>query len=291
MRFATITALAGMIILGLAFVAGCSDDQATAPTITYADNEDPIFVSIKTQIDETLEGVVNDMTSGLGNIKAVPGDTVSIKADLMPIDIIPDPLEEVDTLIAIYQNDWYYVYASYYGDAYRAQLKDSVQYRIDGAVVEHPSLNVDYIHCIKNWNIAGLDPAVTHVDLSGRTEIEIDGLDGTVAAIEGNGYSTNELTYVAEDTTATANFSFEYTIANVQVAMGPVGWANACPVSGTMTLGLSYVYIWSNGSGSGNGSSAWTINASFNNGTATVTATNGASTWQYTREICTIATQ
>jgi hypothetical protein len=287
MRFGTLTALAASLLVIMALAIGCSDNEATAPTITYGDNSDPVFVPVKAQVDEVLGSIVGDFAGGMGSLYVLIGDTVSVRAELMPPWMVPNPeTEPVDTLIAGYANDWHYVYASYLGDAYRSTYHDSLQYRIDGTPVEHPTTDVDYIHTIKSWEITGLNQNVTHLDLNGRSDYVLSNLDLPVASIEGSGHHMTEVTYVATDTTFIGNYSFDVTVDGVQVTKAPTGWVNACPTAGTITLALSHVYTWTGGTGSGNGSGTWTITAVFVNGAATVTAANGTNTWQYTCDVC-----
>ena len=86
--------------------------------------------------------MVDDLLSGLGNMNAIPGDTESVSAELSPSDDEPQIIDP-DTLIAIYQNDWHYVYATHMGANYFSRLRDSVQYQVNGVVVETPTLNVN----------------------------------------------------------------------------------------------------------------------------------------------------
>ncbi|MDD4052011.1 MAG: hypothetical protein PHR28_08960 [candidate division Zixibacteria bacterium] len=287
MRFGTLTALAASLLVIMALAIGCSDDDATAPSITYGDNDDPVFVPVQAQIDEVLSSIVGDFAGGMGSLYTVIGDTVSVRAELMPPWMVPNPDEEpVDTLIAGYANDWHYVYASYLGNAYRSTYRDSLQYRIDGTPVEHPTTGVDYVHTIKSWDITGLNQNVSHLDLNGRSDYVLADLDQTVASIEGSAHHMTEATYVATDTSFIGNFSFDITVDGVEVTKAPTGWLNACPTSGSIALVLSHVYTWTSANASGNGSGNWTITAVFVNGAATVTAANGTDTWQYTCDVC-----
>lgn len=291
MRLRTLTALAMALMVIMAFVAGCSDDDtATAPTVTYGDNDDPVFVPVQTQIDNVLEEMVGDFASAMGTLYSVPGDTASIRAELMPPWMVPNPDEEpVDTLLTGYQNDWHYVYASYLGESYRSVFCDSVQYRIDGDPVEDPSNTVDYVHNIANWAITCLNQNASHFDLNGRSDYVVSNLDQTAANIDGNAHHMVEVNYMARDTSYMGNYNFNLTVDGVQVTKSPSGWNNACPNAGTVTMTMSYVYAWTGANSSGNGSGAWTVTATFSDGTATVTASNGTSTWQYTCEVCTPA--
>lgn len=288
MRLHTLTALALALMAVLAFVAGCSDDDAaTTPAITYGDNDDPVFVPVQTQIDGVLDEMIGDFAAGMGNLYTNPGDTASIRAELIPPWMVPNPDEEpVDTLITGYQNEWHFVYASYLGDAYRSVFCDSIQFRIDGEAVETPTNDVDYIHNIANWAITCLNQNVSHLDLNGRSDYEFAALDQAVATVDGDGHHMVEITYVSADTSYFGNYNFNMTVAGVQVAKSPTGWNNACPVAGTITMTMSYVYAWTGPQSSGNGASSWTVTASFDQGTATVTASNGASTWQYVSDVC-----
>jgi hypothetical protein len=287
MRFGTLTALAAALLVIMALAIGCSDDEATTPTITYGDNDDPAFVAVQTQIDEVLGSIVGDFASGMGSLYVLLGDTESVRAQLMPPWMVDNPEEEpVDTLITGYANDWHYVYASYLGEYYRSVYRDLLQYRIDGVPVEHPNASVDYIHTIKSWTITGLNQNVSHLDLNGRSDYVLSNLDQDVATVEGSGHHMTEVTYIAADTSFIGNYSFNVTVDNVQITKAPTGWINACPTSGTITLALSHVYTWTSAESSGNGSGTWTISATFADGTATVTANNGTTTWQYTAEVC-----
>ena len=290
MRFGILTALAAMALVAI-FAFGCSDDKTTSSTpVNYADLEDPQFAPVKTPVDETVNNLLDDVLSGFENKYVTPGDTVSVRADLMPPLLNPPLGVGPDTLIADYQEGWHYVYASYTGDMYKSRLWDSVQIQVDGTPVETPIPAVDYIHGIRRWSIMPLNPGETHFALYGRNDFELANLDQSVATINGSRANAVELEYIAADTSLIDNYNFDMTITNLQLAKTLAGWTSACPQTGTIDMNLSRVVIWQGPHGSGNGSGSWHVTITFDDGSATVTASNGDNRWRYTTQICTIPT-
>lgn len=292
MRLGKFTALAGMLIIATAFIISCSSDDdntVTTPTVTYGDNNDPEFVPIQVQIDSVLQNFASDILSGLETLKTPPGDPTVTRADLVPAGEIPlenDP----DTLMHTYQNGWHYIYAKNTGNTYESRRRDSVRFEVNNLAVETASNEVDYIHAIDNWTFTAVNQNVTHTDYAGRNEFEIDGLNLNECTINSSSASNISVHFVQGDSSMTNTFGFTFTSDNIVVGKTVDGWNTGCPSSGTVALTLSHVYTWDNGLTIGNGSSSWTIGATFDDGTATVTADNGTETWQYTCEVCTIPT-
>jgi hypothetical protein len=287
MWFGRLTALCGIVLLAVVGIVGCSDDETTAPpSVTYGSLDDPQFVPIKAQIDDALTNFVGDVVAGFDNLYVRPGDTASVRADLTPPSTVPDPNADPDILVVLYQNGWHFVYATYTGDVYQSRLADSIQYQIDGTPVEEPSGSVDYIHFITNWTFTALDPNVSHINYTGRTEFELANLDLNAAVVNGAAARTLEVAYIANDTTMNNVFSFNGTVENLTVPKAELGWSSGCPISGTIDMTLAHVFSWSNGATFGVGGRNWTIAVTFDDGTATVTADNGETTWRYTGQVC-----
>ncbi|MFH1699272.1 MAG: hypothetical protein ABIE07_01690 [Candidatus Zixiibacteriota bacterium] len=289
MRLGKFTALAGILIIATAFIISCSsdDNKATTPTITYGDNNDPEFVPIQVQIDSVLQNFASDILDGLENLQTPPGDPTQTRADLVPAGEIPIDTDP-DTLIHVYQNGWHYIYAKHSGNSYEARLRDSVRFETDNVPVEVATNAVDYIHVIDNWTFTAVNQNVTHTDYAGRNEFEISGLDLNECTINSSTNNNISVHFVQGDSTMDNSFSFNVSTDNLIVKKATDGWYSGCPSSGTVSMTLSHVFTWDNGLTIGNGSSSWTIEATFDDGTATVTADNGTETWRYTCEVCTM---
>ncbi len=292
MRFGKLTALTGVLIIALALVYGCSDDKTTStPTVTYGSIDDPNFVPVKAQIDSALSVFVGDILVGFDNLYASPGDTVSIRAELlMPPFVVPDPNAGLDTLIAIYENGWHYVYATYVGNVYNARVIDSIQFQIDGTPTQDPSYHVDQVHFINNWEFTAINPDVSHVDFTGRNDFDYTNLDQSTATINGTIDNNVEGVYIGVDTTMTNAFTFSFTATNVQVPKTYHGWKASCPTAGTLDMTMTHTFSWTNAVTEGNGATEWTIQVTFNDGTATVTASNSVATWRYEYDVCQVST-
>ena len=287
MRLGFLTTLAGLMVLAVALIGGCSSDDRSisAPPVVYGSNDDPEFVPVKAQIDSVLGDVVGDVFDGLDELGTAPGEPENARADLSPSR--DNPIDtDPDTLIVVYLNDWYFVYACHRGPVYYALRRDSLQYQIDGTPVEIPNSNVDLIHVIDNWTFTAVNQNVSHVDYAGRNEFVISDLDQLTAQITGTANHNIAADYIGTDTSLTACFSFNATVTNLAVTKVGDTWSSGCPSSGGVAMTLAYVFSWSNGTSIGNGSSTWEVTATFDDGEATVTASNGETTWQYQCQVC-----
>jgi len=289
MRLGKFTALTGVILVSVAVIFGCSDDKSTTtPTVTYGSVDDPEFVPVKTQIDNTVSDIVADVVEGFDNLYVAPGDTTSVQAQLTPPATQPEPGADPDVLIATYENGWHHVYATYTGDVFYAQTSDSIRFEIDDVPVQQPTTEVDYLHYIDNWTFTALNQEVTHNDYTGRNDFEIANIDQTVAVINGSRVNTVETFFVDTDTTLTHMFTFNIDVTNLNVPRVSNQWTSACPQSGTLDIVLSNTWNWTNATTFGSGGTNWTVNVVFADGTATVTADNGETTWRYECDVCTI---
>jgi hypothetical protein len=286
MRFDRFTALTGAVIFSLILAVGCSDDnQAPAPT-NYGSLDDPQFTAVQDEIENAITGAIGNMDAGFVNLTYTPGDTSSVAAQLVPPMLDPGPGGAPDSLWTSYSNGWYYVYAIKAFDGYMARLKDSVQYKADGVVIEGPGGLVDYVHNIANWSFISTTQDISHIDLTGRSDFELANLDLTTATINGTCDRLAEVVYMAGDTSLAATFNFHLAASNLAIAKTTLGWGSACPVSGTVQMTLAYLYTWQGPNGFGTGNSSWNISIGFTNGLANITATNGATTWNYQTQIC-----
>jgi hypothetical protein len=255
--------------------------------VTYGSLDDPQFAPVKVQIDDALDNLVDDIVGGFDNLNAAPNDTLNIRAQLAPPAVVPEETDP-DVIIMTYENGWYYVYASFTGDVYESVSNDSVQFRIDGVPVEDPSPAVDYIHFIDNWSFIAIDQEVSHIDFVGRNEFQFADLDQQISTINGTTDNNVDAVYIGVDTTATANFDFNFVVTDLQIPQVSGSWQQACPLAGSLDIDLVETFEWSNGTSQGEATVAWEVGVVFNSGVATVTATNGATTWQYTCEVCTV---
>ncbi len=291
MRFGKLTALTGVFIIALALMFGCSDDKTTStPTVTYGSIDDPAFAPVKVQIDSTLSIFVGDILVGFDNLYAYPGDTISVRAEMTPPFVVPDQTAGLDTLIAVYENGWHYIYATYAGTVYNARVMDSIQYNIDGTPTQELSHEIDNVHFINNWEFTAVNPDVTHTDFMGRNDFDYAGLNLSTATINGTVNNNVEAVYIGVDTTMTHDFDFNFTAANVMVPITNRGWRASCPSAGTLDMTLTHTYYWTNAVTEGQGSTEWTIQVTFDNGRATITASNSVTTWRYECEVCQVST-
>lgn len=291
MRFGKLTALAGVTILALALVIGCSDDDSsTSSDQTFGSLTDPEFIPVKAQIDTALTTIVNDIASSFGNLYVAPGDDSVIIAQLSPPSINPDPDADPD-VIHTYLNGWHYIYAYYDGEVYFSAISDSIQYIIAGDPVENPGVSVDALHVINNWAFTALDQAVTHTDYEGRDEFVVTKLDEAISAVSGTSEYSIQYAFIGVDTTMTTTFTFDMTFTDLQVSKEFLGWVSGCPTSGEMVFSINEGSVWTNAANEGEDHTIWSVGVTFTDGSVVVNAGNGTENWRYEADVCTVVAQ
>lgn len=288
MRLGKLTALTGVIIISVVLVLGCSNDKSTSDVPTYGSLDDPQFVPVKNQIDDALDVLIEDILAGFDNLYVSPGDTTSVRANLTPPAFQPDPDIDPDIVVAVYENGWHIVQASYTGDVYHSEYIDSTQFQIDGTPVQEPSGTVDFIHHIDNWEFTAVNQDISHIDFLGRNDFEFANLDTQIGVINGTTHSSIDVYYTGTDTTLTSVFVFDILVNDLNIPKVAGQWITGCPQSGSLGIMLANDFEWTGPTSSGNGSVEWTANVTFANGIANVIVTNGSVTWMYGYEVCTI---
>jgi hypothetical protein len=288
MQLGKLTALTGVIIISVAVIMGCSNDKSTTVTPNYGSLDDPQFVPVKTQIDDALDVLIEDILAGFDNLYVSPGDTSSVQANLTPPFFQPDPEIDPDIIVAVYENGWHIVHASYTGDIYHSAYIDSIMFMVVDAPVQEPSPEVDFIHHIDNWAFTAINQDATHVDFEGRNEFQLADLDQSVAVINGTTHNSVDTYFAGDDTTMTSLFVFDIDVNDLNIPKLVGQWLTACPLSGSLDVTLANTFEWTNATTSGGGSVQWTVNVTFNNGVANVTASNGSVTWLYGYQVCSI---
>jgi hypothetical protein len=288
MRLGTFTALTGLAILTLGLLAGCSSDSKTAAPVVYGANDDPLFVPVKAQIDNTITSTFGNITTGFNNLTSRPGDTTSVANQLTPPEHAPGPNGGPDSLVVTYVGGWYFISAIKSFTDYTARMRDSIEYKSNDLPVQGPNPTVDFVHYITNWAFNSTQQSQTHLDYAGRSDFQIANLDQLTAVVNGSSSRIAEVVYIAPDTTINHTYNFSLTASNLSIVRSNQGWASNCPSTGTISMALGHVYSWQRGSDFGTGSNNWTVTITMNNGTATVTAAHGSTTWRYTIQICTL---
>jgi len=284
MRLGKLSALVGVIFCTLVFFIGCSD--STSSGIQYADIDDEDFVPVKAQIDTLLTEMVFDLGQGFSNLYVVPGDEGNDVVQLGPAALEPDPETDPDSLFSSYSNGWYYVYADYTSSVYSVVIEDSVQYLIDDTPVEFDA-SADEVNFIENYEFTALEQTETHCDYSGRSDFNFSDLDTDIATIGGTAEHDRSVYWVSGDSSLTSVYNFDAEYTNLQI-LKYENWSCNCPNAGMATLTMTRGTSWDFDGDTGTGNTSWTITVVFDAGTATVTASDGSSTWRYTCDVCTV---
>jgi hypothetical protein len=268
-----------VLIIMFGFIAGCSEDNVPNNQVAEGSLTDPVFIPVQTQINNYLDSSIQVFSTALDNASQVPTDTEYVRNHY-------SPMGPYDTVTAEYVNGWYIVYESRTNAYYTHHSRDSIRFQLDGVAIENP-LDMDYMHFIHRWDFTNKMTQSTHTNMDGYVNLEFEGMDGTVATINGNKDLLVEWNYIGQDSNITARYdmSIEVNDVTVQKSSG-FGWSSGCPTSGTMNADISQSYMVKKGSAENTYNFSWTVAITIQNGVANVEVNGQSKVWHYSKNFC-----
>lgn len=277
MRSRKLLSVLGFIVLvGLTFsFVGCGSDKT--PTGTTGSITDPDFVAVQQDVNYFVDSTLEFFVSGFGNMYAL-ADQADTLDPVYYGPVYPDS----DFVSATYVNGWHVIYISRNRSTHSTAMRDSVRFFSNG-MVQQAASNVDSLYYKHEWNFNFHDTTVTNTAFTGRTDLDITGLSGSLATIDGTHEMSISHKFVSSDSTVWRTCDFNADLSNFTVSKTPVGWAQGCPASGTISGTVQTTYKKDDAA---EVSLTWTITLTFNNGTMSATITRGTTTWSYTSNVC-----
>ncbi len=279
MRSRTLVLGLGVILLiGLLLVVfGCGKDKDKS--IDPADFSDPDFLAVQAEFERFIDSTVQFFSSGLGNIQGLATDTT-----IDPILYVPTPIDSIkDSVSASYADGWHVVYIGLNREEYMSVLQDSIRFIQAGEPQQKPG-DLDQLLFKHYWRYYRIDTSVTHQSFIGHADYAFSGLDGIEATIEGAHGMQIFSKLVTPDSTVWREFAVDAELSNFRIQKTPVGWAQFCPSTGTVSATVEMIY---QRDAETPVATTWTINATFNLGDVRAAVTSGNETWNYTEQCCT----
>lgn len=275
MRFHKLLAVLGLIAV-IAFV-GCGSDSS-APTQTTGSILDPEFVAVQGEIDFFVDSTLDFVVNGLANLTVLVGE-----------DELIDPVHygsidpESDYVSSSYVDGWHVVTITRDRDNYGVYLQDSIQFNGPTGLVQQIPVSCAGLTYNHFWTYVVYDTSVSHSNYEGRCDMTFVGLDGSMATINGTHDLTIQSKYVDGDAITYRTFGFDADINDLGVAKTPVGWAQGCPSTGTVTGVIEMAYDDGDGTPV---TTDWSYTLRFTDGTMSATVRRGTVVWTYSTDVC-----
>jgi len=280
MRSHKLLTVLGLIIV-LAF-AGCGDDS-TAPTEQIGSDLDPEFMAVQGEIEYFADSTFQFFINGLSNLTLLAGEDEFID----PVHYGP-VFPDSDYVSTSYMYGWHVVTIARNRTTYATQMCDSVQFYGDGEVpgigqVTRGSENADSLYYKHIWSYNVHDTENTHTNYSGDVDFRLNGLQTSMATINGRHCMTVQAQYVFADSVVHRDFEFDTDLTDFEVERTGSGWAQGCPVTGTAagTVQMSYTR-----DDNAPVTSTWSFTLAFTDGSMAATVRRGNTVWSYQADMC-----
>jgi hypothetical protein len=259
--------LAGLAALvTVTFLAlGCSDDDSTATPPVTPDPDDNTFETmlgvVQGQVSQYLDSAIATMESGLEVAKFVNPDVVRPGdiGDLFMGSGFPD--STVD-------GDWIVSYLTDISSGVGTKtVVDSITYVANGHY-SNSARDAESMFARHKFQYLNQDTTVTSTDIIHHGNLDITGIDGFTATINGFFTATVRDKFVSTDSTTTGG-----------------AWTSGCPNSGTCTVNV----IWQHAVDDELPTyTQWQLDVTFTDGVIVVDVATGNLTASYEDTVCTL---
>ena len=277
MRSRNLIFIVGLVVMSafsLTFV-GCSDDDPAPTQISGGDDvvdtiASPQFSTVKEQVEDFVEdtrGLVND---GLSMALASVDELDDIVFGPAP----PDSSKQSDNWLIYF---FMQAGAQIYG-------LDSIRF-LNNGVPRGDVVGADQILFKHYWCKNVNDTTVSHATLDIHSDLDLTGIDGTTATIDGFHNVVIASKYVSNDSTVWWDFDIQATITDFTVNKSGSYWNYGCPCSGSMSVTVDASYKKDSAAVA---NTSWEFDLTFTNGLMEAEVTLDTDTCSYSTQVCTV---
>ena len=272
-----------LLVFGLAavtglslLVIGCSGDSNSS-NLTPGSLTDPSFVAVQNEVNNLVDSTVSYISEGLHNLLVLPGDT-----DVIIVSYGPTPGDSVSADY-VYENGWHIVswIGSFSGKT--SSFKDSIQFLDNLGQPQQDNNSTETLIYKHRWIEISIDTTVSYTDYSGVVALTLANLGSGSATVNGSHSLDVSIKIVTIDSTVWRDISVEGTVSNLSITEVPGGWLQNCPLSGTIGAAVNMTYTKDSGNPV---TSDWSFSIRFTDGSVSVTAVSGTTSWSYAGQVC-----
>jgi len=273
--------LSAVLVFAVTLTAGCGSDNN--PTNANGSLSDPAFVDIQPQVNTFLDSVFVAFSAGLGSYNEVPITDGQIKKFYGPG--IPGGTNQSTYEYTV--DGWHHITLIVNNTSVVIGVNDSIQFK-NGMTPQQASDSADALDYRHHWSVTQADQTADFTNFSGDVGYIFSNLNTQNALINGSyGYNVAQRKIDSAAVVTDDSFTFASAATNVSVSQPSGGiWGTGCPSGGSMSFSVEQVKIVTNGSTVDTTNISWTGTASFTNGAATVSVTDGTTSWAYIVSVC-----
>ncbi len=257
--------IGSVLMMGLALcLAGCSSDSTSS-----ANQEDPHYTQLKAQMNAQVDSTLILASNALQMyMVANVGDTGN-----------PNSYGSVNPDSVVTSGTWYLVYLGDIQTAFTSFYLDSVQFRKGGVPYATP-VNADAVEVRHLWRYSTADTTAAFTNIEANGNFTINGLKTNEATV--NGTSTHQTDYRVSAGGTRVNLNTETTVSSLTFHRDTNAWNTGIPSAGTINTTMDMIYQRGDNAPD---TTAWTIDATFNNGVMTATVTCDDVTRTYVHDL------
>ncbi len=264
-------------VIGLSLlVIGCSGDSNSS-NLTPGSLSDPNFVAVQIEVNNLVDSTVSYISSGLNNLSVLPGDT-----DVVIVSYGPIPGDSVSADY-VYEGGWHIVSWTGSFSGKISSFRDSIQFQDNLGQPQQDNNNTETLIFKRRWSVSIIDTSVSHTDYIGVANLTLDYLGSGNATVNGSHNVDVFIKTVTADSSVWRDISIEGTVSNMAIIETPGGWQQNCPLSGTIGANANMSYTKDIAAPV---ASDWSFSIQFANGSITVGAVSGTTSWSYSGQIC-----
>jgi len=275
--------LAGLAaIVAVTFLAlGCSDDDTTTPVTPAPEVStfETMLGVVQEQVSLYLDSAVATMESGLAVAKFVNPDVVRPGdiGDLFMGSGFPDS--------TVGGSDWIVSYLTDISSGLGTKtVVDSITYVVDGRY-NNSARDAESMFARHKFQFINQDTTITSVDIIHHGDLDITGISGVTATINGSFSATVRDKFVSTDSTAWNYWTIETTVNDLTFTSAGGGWTSGCPNSGTCTINV----IWQRAVDDELPTyTQWQLDVTITDGVIAVDVATGNLTASYEDTVCTL---
>ncbi|MFQ5499083.1 MAG: hypothetical protein ACE5FH_05385 [Candidatus Zixiibacteriota bacterium] len=268
--------VAGLLVVGL---SGCGSDDTT-PTGSIGNSNDPEYIVVNNQVDDFVDSSLAMLGQGLGSITKLAADD-----QIDPAQYIVVPGGSGDANSSYDQvTGWHTVWGTVEGTGATVTVLDSIQFRNGAGAFQQTVTDLASLTFKHVWSYDATDTAVTHTNYDGTSSFVYSNINTDQTTVSGSNNLQANVKIVAADSTVWRDLTIDGTFTGIQINKTGSGWAQSCPVSGSLAGSVDMSYK----KGTADSVlSTWTLSLSIANGVFSSSIKSGNTTWNNAGNLCT----
>lgn len=277
MRSSKSLVLAGTLamVAVIAMALGCSDDETPVAPPPEDNGIQSLLGVVQDQVHAYLDSATAVMEAGLEVATYVDISTDDI-GDVFMGGGFPDSTLDEHLWIVSWLTDLQ-------SDVAVTNIVDSLSYLVNNALSVN-ARNATAMFVKHNYSYLSADTTVSFTDITTHANLQIDGLQGELATINGGLASTVRDKVITGDNTVWNDWTIDIQTTNLEFTKTSSTWTSGCPNAGTCTVNVEYTLARNEDIPT---TTNWQFDITFTDGNMAVDVTVGQLTTSYEHALCT----